>query len=331
MSIAILPVQDDPALSRAQWLAARQKGIGGSEIGAILGLSPFESPIDVYCRKLGLTDEKPETRPMRLGKLLEPVILAEYQQETGRRGRLSSDLFTLPEFHVLGTPDGFHADGIDEDGLEFKAVGLRQAPSWGDPGTDEIPDHYLVQVALYMALTKRDRWHVAALIGGQELRCYTVHRDPDLEATILDGAARFWVDHILAQEPPPIDGSESARRMIESRFPRQTSPLRPASIEEETLVAQLAEARRAVARAEADEARLQNLIKAAIGEGEGLQGPDWKVTWKATKDSSKTDWKAVVDHINPKPTNFDALVKGATTTKPGVRRFLPSGPLFSEE
>ena len=39
-------------LDRADWLAVRRQGIGGSDVGAILGLDPWKGPLDVYVDKV---------------------------------------------------------------------------------------------------------------------------------------------------------------------------------------------------------------------------------------------------------------------------------------
>lgn len=67
----------------AAWLAARTRGIGGSDVGPICGVSPFTSARQVYLNKTGqYTDamkpgEAAQER-MRFGHLLEPVVADEY-------------------------------------------------------------------------------------------------------------------------------------------------------------------------------------------------------------------------------------------------------------
>ncbi|MDP3766551.1 MAG: YqaJ viral recombinase family protein, partial [Dehalococcoidia bacterium] len=73
----------------AAWLAARRAGIGGTDAAAILGLSPFRTPLDVYLDKTGAAqDERTETQPMRWGKALEPVIAEAVEERIGRHVRM---------------------------------------------------------------------------------------------------------------------------------------------------------------------------------------------------------------------------------------------------
>jgi putative phage-type endonuclease len=71
-------------MTRDEWLAARRTGIGGSDIAAILGLSPWRTPLDVYRDKVDGA-EQPETEAMRWGRLLEDVIAREYAVRAGVR------------------------------------------------------------------------------------------------------------------------------------------------------------------------------------------------------------------------------------------------------
>src|SRR5262245_42032680 len=70
-------------LNYASFLEARRSGLGSSDAAAILGASPFASPLDVYLAKLGLAESE-QTEAMRFGQLLEPIVIAEYERETGR-------------------------------------------------------------------------------------------------------------------------------------------------------------------------------------------------------------------------------------------------------
>ncbi len=314
MSLTILPA-DAP---REEWLAARQHGIGGSDVSAIVGMNPWKTALDVYCDKLGLAEPQAENRAMRLGKRLEPAILGEYTLETGRVAWLNSELYRHPRFEwALGTPDAF----TSEPGVELKAHGLRQAVRFGEPGTDEIPEEHICQVSWYMALTGRESWDLAVLLGGQDFRVYHVARNPDLEAVLLEAAERFWKDHVLAEIPPALDGSESARRIVQERFPRNVAPLRGASPEESEWVRMLAKVRASAADLEILESKYETLLKASIGEAEGLEGEGFRVTWKATRPSKKTDWKGVV-HQLPQSDELRQLVARNTTETAGVRRFL---------
>ncbi|HPA53218.1 MAG TPA: YqaJ viral recombinase family protein [Thermoanaerobaculia bacterium] len=305
--------------SREEWLEERKTGLGGSDAAAVLGLNPWASPLSVYLEKLGLAEPKEESRPMRLGKRMEPVILEEYLRETGGRASLNARVYRHPEFpEILGTPDAFRED--EPVGVELKWIGDRSASQWGESGTDDIPDYYYTQVAVYMAVTNREAWDLAAIIGGRDLRIYRIERNLALEEELLGRLRAFWRDHVLAQVPPEVDGSADARRWIDARFPRQRAALRPATAQEEAWARELAVVREAKVRIEGDEERLRNLLTASIGEAEGIEGAFGRITWKAGKDSVRTDWKGLVAALNPTA----EIVSRFVSIEPASRRFLPS-------
>lgn len=313
----------DPPPTREEWLEERRSGLGGSDAAAVLGLNPWSSPLAVYLEKLGLSEPKEENRAMRLGKRMEPVILEEYVRETGGEAELNARVFHHPEApEILGTPDAFRKDA--RRGVELKWVGDRTAGLWGDSGTDEIPDYYHLQCDVYMAVTDLPEWDVAVILGGRELRVFHLRRDLALEAELVARLRSFWREHIVAQVPPPLDGSEDARRWIESRFPRQRAALRPASLQEEIWARDLASVRAAKARAESEEQRIRNLLTLSMGVAEGIEGPFGRITWRAGKDVVRTDWRAVASALNPPP----ELISKFTAVEPASRRFLPK---FNEE
>ena len=305
-----------PANTREEWLQERKAGIGCSEIAAILGLNPWRSPLDVYLDKIGEGRPQEETRPMRLGKAFEPAILAEYTKETGREARLNDRLFQHPDVPMLGTPDAFELEELPPPGVEMKAT--RNQNGWGESGTDEIPDVYLPQVAGYMAILNRPFWHVAALIAGGDFRVYTVRRDAALEAVILENVARFWRDNVIAHRAPDPDGSASAGEWVREKFPRHTSMARVASPEESDLLRLLVEAKDGREAAEREEERLKQLVQMRIGDAEGLIFDGGKCTWKTSKDSVVTDWKAVAAEL----TVPVEVVNKHTNLRPGSRRFV---------
>ena len=63
----------------------RPWGIGGSDIAAILGISPYRSVVEVWLDKVNQAkaNEFPDALPMRLGHFLEPFVVQEYERVTG--------------------------------------------------------------------------------------------------------------------------------------------------------------------------------------------------------------------------------------------------------
>ena len=69
--------------TREEFLLARRAGLGGSDIGAILGLSPYLTPVDVWAEKTGRATAQDETLQMRFGTYAEEFVAREYTAKTG--------------------------------------------------------------------------------------------------------------------------------------------------------------------------------------------------------------------------------------------------------
>ena len=293
--------------------AMRMSGIGASEMASIVGLNPWSSAHDVWALKVGLIEPFQGNAHTARGTYLEPSIRRWYADEAGVTVTLPGTL-RHPEIpYILATPDGItdHEDGPRI--LEIKAPSFRTAHHWGEPGTDEIPDYYIPQVTQQMAVTGCRKADVAALIGGA-LQVYTVEFDIELWEYLEDAAATFWAC-VESREPPEVDASAGCSSYLAQRFASHSDEILPANGEVEDLAERLRAVREAKADLDTEEKGLINEIKAHIGAAAGVSGPWGKITWKATKDRTVTDWKAVAKSVEP------SVIAENTTTKPGSRVF----------
>jgi len=307
-------------LDRKEWLEMRKKGIGASEAAAVLGVSPWESPTDVWARKKGLVQEKPDSERFKIGRLFEEPIAQLYADREGGVVLSGGGYHSIfhPSLPVFATPDRIVQDPVRPRGLEIKTVEPMSAKQWGEEGTDQIPPYYVTQVAVCMSVTGLPEWDVAAFFGFNDFRIYRLKRDMELEEAILARCAEFWNRYVVGNEEPAIDGSRACAEYLARKYPRNTVPLLGAGEEEEKLLLDLFVVRDQLKSDEAVQTEIENRLKAIIGEAEGIQGICGKVTWKSAKDSAKTDWEAVVKSLNPPA----ELIVEHTIIKPGSRRFL---------
>jgi putative phage-type endonuclease len=182
---------------------ARAETLGASEAASVLGVG-YDSALTVYLRKIGAMDAPAENLAMKLGKMLEPIVASLYRDETGC-DFAAEQLFLRSAAHpwMSATLDYVRSDGKP---LEIKTVGSRSAHLWGESGSDEVPAFCVVQTHQQMVVSGTEAVDVAALIGGQELRLYTVHRDDDISARIVNSTREF-MDRVRRRDPPPIDPS----------------------------------------------------------------------------------------------------------------------------
>lgn len=90
---------------RETWLRDRKKGIGGSDVAAVLGLSPWRTPLDVFNDKTAETvDDKPQSDAAHFGTILEDVVAEEFARRTG---------FKVMRFNkTISQNPGAHAGGV---------------------------------------------------------------------------------------------------------------------------------------------------------------------------------------------------------------------------
>lgn len=275
---------------RAMWLEERRAGLGGTDAAAILGLSPWANPLQVWLEKRGEGVPRPDSEAMYWGRALEDPIARRYMEVTGRRVWNPERVYRHKEHPMLiGTPDRLSLD--DARGLEVKTASDRFAHEWGEPGTDAIPQHYVVQCLHYMSVVDVDLWDVAVLIGASDFRVYTIRRNRDLEQAITTRLTEWWTRHIVGGERPELDGSVATRDYLQRAHPFNKLDMLKSDDIADALAADLRAARAVLDEwgPRADEAA--NRLRAIIGDHEGVEGADWRATWKSPKASTVVDWE----------------------------------------
>lgn len=312
--------------TKQEWLAKRRLGITATDAAAVLGVHPYKSRWDVFADKLGLKPDTADNEAMYWGRELEDVIARRYMRDTGYQLRAlpPGEVLAHP-YHpwLLGTPDRL----IDVLGRvwEGKTAGWRAADRWGEAGHGAIPEEYMVQTAVYMAITGFGTCDLAVLIGGQDYRVYNLKRDHELEEMIIEECERFRTDYIVPGREPPPDASDGCRRWLDAKYPREQADLLIASPEADTLMLRLRQLRSDAATNDERQADIEAQLKYLIGEHEGIEGPEGKITWRRAKDTYVTDWQAVCDVLlatsRLNGAERQTIIDANTTIKPGARRF----------
>ena len=301
------------APDRAAWLAQRRNGIGASDIAAVLGISPWKTPLQLYLDKRGELPPQEDAPQLRRGRMLEPLVLDFYADETGHQVTRQQECVTGAEPWMMATLDGF--DAIDNAPVEAKTVNAFSAQEFGEHGSDDIPLHYSAQVHWQMMLTDASTGYLAALIGSDDFRIFTIQRDRDLELLLIARATEFW--QRVQSGTPPEPNSEVDVKLL---YPRDAGSSIEATPEIADAVAELAAIKAQAKELEAKEGLSGMKIKTFMGENATLIGLDGKplATWKTAKGSQKTDYKAAYLDLQPTAEHIAKF----TTTSAGSRRFL---------
>jgi putative phage-type endonuclease len=203
-----------------QWDALRSNGIGGSEIAAIVGLSPWESRFSLWHRKRGSLGRQDVNAGMAWGTRLEDVIADAYAETRDMLDIQSAGTYSHHERSwQIANPDRLLWD--DEHGhvglLEVKTASAFDAHEWGRE-LDAIPPYYRCQVLWYMDVLELPRADLAVLIGGSDYREYTIAYSPDEANWLRTKGAEFW-QSVLDGNAPDIDGSDATYEAIRALNP----------------------------------------------------------------------------------------------------------------
>jgi putative phage-type endonuclease len=294
------------------FLSARAGGLGGTDMAAVVGLSPWKRPIDVFQGKIDPQGfAEPDKECLFWGSALEPIIRERYairydvqvlapdaigEMFPNNRPWRNQTIVIGPEPWMLGTPDGLLPS--HRCGLEIKCSAY-QSQEWGKEGTDEIPQHYLVQVMWYMAVTGLGAWNIAVLFSGNRLQAYRVERNQELIDSLLERGRSFWNDNVLKQVPPAIDESESYSRYLARKFSLGNGDLIPETPDIAQWTTKLRDAQKIAKQAELDECFAKNHLADLIGEAGGCKTSLGKVGWVRPKNTSfTTDYKSAFAELS---------------------------------
>lgn len=279
---------------RADWLKTRRRGIGGSDAGAILGLNPYKSPIEVYYEKRGEIEARDLSRneAVQWGIQLEDIVARRYQMEhktvkvMRERGTLQSKTYPF----MLANLDRIVRDSGAYYGLEVKTAGAHNYKYWRD---GNIPPWYMAQVQHYMAVTGLPFFDFAVLIGGQDYEERRVERDDKFIDEILTPTElEFW-KMVDAGTPPAYDGSESAWRVINALYPvsnpgevdlSDNDKIACSAASYAGLMAKMEDIRAQLKGMEKEAAKYKQEICAAMGEnGTAQVGDCWIAEYKTVQ------------------------------------------------
>ncbi|OVE45694.1 YqaJ viral recombinase family protein [Chromobacterium violaceum] len=211
------------AITREEWLALRNTGIGGSDAGTVLNVNPYKTPLQLYLEKRGEIEAEDisDKLAVKAGIGLEDFVAQLYSEQTGRRVERCNTMLRHPKHSwMLGNLDRlvwegdkrpqFKGEIRTKRGLECKTALGRfiDKSAWGPDGSDEVPMPYLAQCQHYMAVTDAEIWDLAVLLSGPEFRIYPIKRDDELIAGMIEQEAEFW-DRVKTGRAPDMDYDHS--------------------------------------------------------------------------------------------------------------------------
>lgn len=263
--------------------------IGASECAAVLGLSRYGSPLQVWMAK---THPSPDISEVRIGgkneaaywgNELEDKVAENFTKVTGKKVYRVNDTKTHPEYDFIRV--NLDRQVYNEDAtLECKTCSAWKAGEWE---ADEIPEEYILQVMHGLAVTGKKYGYIAVLIGGQKFLWKCVERDEELIAKIIAAEVDFWERFVLTKTPPMPTGSDRDSSLLGRLYPTANPELDielPAEIE--AIIARRAELITMGDDLDEKILEVENIIKARMGEAESARAGIYRVTWKGQTRTS---------------------------------------------
>lgn len=307
---------DTRRMARDEWVQARRKGIGGSDISVIAGLNPWKSPIALYLEKTGELPDQEPAEHMEWGNRLEGLV-ADYfaEQHPDRKVLRVNSILQHPEYPwALANVDRRVIVKNGEPGiLEIKTTSEWMRHDWED---GKAPLHAQAQLQWYMGIVGYSRGWIAALIGGRRYVEVEIERDDEVIKTLLDMAKEFW-HCVETRTPPAWDGSQSSTDLLNRLHP-EGNPGEEVSLPPATslLLRQYEDAKADERAAKERRTEAENRIKALLGDAEvGLIAGEPAVTWKAIH-TNRLDTKALKEQ---RPDIYDEFVRTSVSRRFDVR------------
>lgn len=282
--------------SDEDWVKYRSTGVGGSDVAAIMGISKYRTPLEVWLEKTGRrkSPDLSDKESVEWGNRLEGIIrekFAEVHPELSV-SEVNATLVSKDRAWAHANLDGMVVDELGNYGiLEIKTVGKARESDW-DNG---VPDYYLTQVTHYMTVTGWGFAYVAALVGGQRYIEYRIGRDDDDVVAVTNAVDAFWRGFVVPDAMPAIVGTRSEAQALADQHPKATSGDEYVSSHESqdlfnTLAWDYEQAKADEARAKSAKDEAANKMRAIIGDNKSVSTDIYRATWvrsTATRFDSK--------------------------------------------
>jgi putative phage-type endonuclease len=207
-----------------EWHAAREDGVGGSEIAALLGISPWESAFSLWHRKRKLASARMANTEMDAGRRLEPVIAEVFQERHPEFELRTAGTYRNRERrYQIANPDRLIYPARRRPGADcsqpcgvFEAKFALSAADWGEELTAQAPLHYLAQTRWYLDALGLSVCHLMVFIGGTgEFREFVIKNDAEDRVTMRTAAEEF-MQRVANNIRPKIDGHEATLRTVKA-------------------------------------------------------------------------------------------------------------------
>ena len=188
---------------REKWLELRSKYIGGADAASVCGLNEYQSPYALWAEKTGKVPPFAGNLRTRIGTELEPIIAKLFEEETGKK--VQNCNFSLINSDYPWAIADIDRMVVGEDAiLEIKSTSALNLKHYRD---GDYPARFYVQCQHYLAVTGKQTAYLAVLIGNGDFRWFTIERNDDEIAALMETEKQFYEWMQTGEEPPanPVD------------------------------------------------------------------------------------------------------------------------------
>lgn len=195
----------------AEWHELRASGVGGSQVGAIMGLNPWESAFSLWAKQLGLIEDRASSLAMRAGNFFERPVKEFWLTENPGWTLFETGTWQSKQYPWChANPDGIL---VDENGeLVLLEIKTSRYPM------GELPAHYRAQVLWYLWILGLKRAKLVAWVSGSEFEEFDIVFD-QFEADVMFAAVKRWWDCVESGEQPEWDGSTATYEIVRQLHP----------------------------------------------------------------------------------------------------------------
>lgn len=272
-------------LEKKEWLKYRKQGIGGSDAGAVCGVNPYRTAMEVYFDKISEEIEEIDNEAMRQGREFEDYVARRFAEATGKKVRRANAMFYHEKFPFMFADVDRMVVG-ENAGLECKTASPYMAEKWKD---GQIPMSYYIQCLHYMAVCNTQAWYIAVLIYGREFKYYRIERDEQMIADLIRIEKDFWENHVLKHQMPAPDGSKISDSVIAEYYKQSVAETIPLTGFNEKLKRRQ-ELLEIIGRMDTEKKQIEQELKLYLGEAEIAENEQYRVSWKAV-ESNRLDEK----------------------------------------
>lgn len=267
-------------MKKEEWLRYRKKGIGGSDAGAVCGLNPYRSAIEVYFDKTTDEVEEIDNEAMRQGREFEDYVARRFMEATGKKVRRANAMFYDEQYPFMLADVDRMVVG-ENAGLECKTASPFMADKWKG---EEIPLSYQIQCYHYMSVCNADAWYIAVLIYGKEFKFYKLERDEQVIQDLIRIEKDFWENYIQKGQLPDPDGSKAADSILAKYYKEsKRKTIRLSGFDERLMRRQ--ELVEVMGRMEKEKNQIEQELKQYLGNAEVAENDKFRVSWKAVSSN----------------------------------------------